>query len=38
MELTSIITKASAEHMQLNEGKEVVAIIKSTNIILGTGF
>ncbi|MFX1418153.1 MAG: molybdopterin-binding protein [Promethearchaeota archaeon] len=38
IEITSIITKASAERLKLKEGKEVVAIIKATNVMLGTGF
>jgi molybdopterin-binding protein len=38
MELASIITKASAERLKLKEGKEVVAIIKATNIMIGIDF
>ena len=38
MEIASIITKASAERLKLKEGKDVVAIIKATNVMLGTGF
>ncbi|MFX0071990.1 MAG: molybdopterin-binding protein [Candidatus Hermodarchaeota archaeon] len=38
IELTSIITRLSAERLQLKEGKEVAAIIKSTNVMLATGF
>ena len=38
MELASIITKASAERLKLSEGKAVVAIIKATNVMIGTGF
>jgi molybdopterin-binding protein len=38
MELASIITKVSAERLKLKEGKDVVAIIKATNIMIGTGF
>lgn len=37
-ELVSVITRVSAEKMQLKEGKEVAAIIKATNIMLATGF
>jgi len=35
-EITSIITKTSAENLGLREGREVYAIIKATNVILGT--
>lgn len=38
IELVSIITRASAERLQLKEGKDVAAIIKATNIMLATGF
>ncbi|MFX1303642.1 MAG: molybdopterin-binding protein [Promethearchaeota archaeon] len=38
IEIASIITKLSAERLKLKEGKDVVAIIKSTNVMLGTGF
>lgn len=34
--IVSVITKASADRMQLAEGKEVFAIIKASNVILGT--
>ena len=34
-EIVSIITKTSAENLGLKEGKEVYAIIKATNVILG---
>ncbi|MEW6379225.1 MAG: TOBE domain-containing protein [bacterium] len=32
--LVSIITKASAENLDLREGKEVYAIIKSTSVMV----
>lgn len=32
--LVSIITKASAENLELREGKEVYAIIKSTSVMV----
>ena len=35
LEITSIITKTSAENLSLREGKDVYAIIKATNVILG---
>jgi len=35
LELVSIITKTSVENLRLKEGKEVYAIIKATNVILG---
>jgi len=35
VEIVSIVTKASAENLGLKEGKEVYAIIKATNVILG---
>jgi len=34
-EITSIITKASAENLGLKEGKDVYAIIKASNVLLG---
>ena len=34
-EIVSIITKTSAENLGLKEGKDVYAIIKATNVILG---
>lgn len=36
LEIVSVITKTSAESLGLKEGKEVYAIIKATNVILGT--
>jgi len=35
IEITSVITKASAENLCLAEGKEVYAIIKASNVMLG---
>jgi molybdopterin-binding protein len=35
-EIVSIVTKASAENLDLQEGKDVYAIIKATNVIIGT--
>ena len=35
-EIVSIITKSSAENLDLKEGKEVYAIIKASNVILAT--
>lgn len=35
-EMTSIITKASAESLNLKEGKEVYAIVKASNVMIGT--
>ena len=35
VEVTSLITKDSAEAMGLSVGKEVVAIIKASNVIVG---
>lgn len=35
-EVVSIITKASAEELGLETGKEVYAIVKATNVIIGT--
>jgi len=35
LELVSIITKTSVENLGLKEGKDVYAIIKATNVILG---
>ena len=36
LEIVSIITKSSAANLDLKPGKEVYAIIKATNVILGT--
>lgn len=35
-ELVSVITKSSADHLGLRSGKKVTAIIKASNVILGT--
>ena len=35
IEIVSVITKAAAQNLDLKEGKEVYAIIKATNVILG---
>jgi molybdopterin-binding protein len=35
-EIVSIITKTSAQNLGLKEGKDVYAIIKASNVILGT--
>jgi molybdopterin-binding protein len=35
LEITSVITKTSVENLSLKEGKDVYAIIKATNVILG---
>jgi molybdopterin-binding protein len=36
MEITSIITKNSAENMDLKEGSGVYAVIKSTSVMLAS--
>jgi len=36
LEIVSIITKSSAGNLDIKAGKEVYAIIKATNVILGT--
>jgi len=36
IEIVSIITKTAAQNLQLKEGKEVYAIVKATNVIIGT--
>jgi molybdopterin-binding protein len=35
-EITSIITKTSAENLKLKEGSDVYAIIKSSSVMIGT--
>ncbi|MBD2139085.1 TOBE domain-containing protein [Anabaena sp. FACHB-1237] len=35
VEVTSIITKSSAENLNLSEGKEVYAIVKATDVMIG---
>ena len=37
-EITSIITKSSAERLGLAKGKEVSAIIKASNVMIATDF
>ncbi len=34
VEITSIITKASAEALQLSEGKQAYAVIKATDVMV----
>lgn len=34
--IVSVITKTSAESLDLKEGKEVYAVIKATNVMIGT--
>jgi len=34
VEITSMITRASAEHLGLAEGKEAYAVIKSSNVMV----
>jgi molybdopterin-binding protein len=34
VELTSVITKTSAENLSLGVGKEVYAVIKATNVMI----
>ena len=34
-ELTSVITRASAERMGLAEGSEVIVVVKATDVLLG---
>jgi len=38
IEIVSIITKSSAEKLGLKAGKEVSAIIKASNVMIGIGF
>ena len=35
VEVVSIITKASAEHLGLAESKEVYAVVKASNVMIG---
>jgi molybdopterin-binding protein len=35
LEIVSVVTKASTENLGLEEGKDVYAIIKASNVILG---
>jgi len=34
-EIVSVITKTSAENLKLTKGKDVYAIVKASNVILG---
>lgn len=34
--IVSVITKASAERLDLHEGREVYAVIKATNVMIAT--
>lgn len=34
-QIVSVITRTSAEHLQLKEGDQVTVIIKSTEVMLG---
>jgi molybdopterin-binding protein len=36
LEITSIITKKSCENLDLEAGKEVYAVIKASNVMIGT--
>ena len=35
VEIVSIITKSSAERLELKPGKEVYAIVKASNVMIG---
>lgn len=35
IEIISVITKTSVDNLSLKEGKDVYAIVKATNVILG---
>jgi molybdopterin-binding protein len=35
LEIVSVVTKTSTENLDIKEGKDVYAIIKATNVILG---
>ena len=35
VEITSIITKTSAENLDIKIGKEVYAVVKASNVIVG---
>ncbi len=37
MEIVSVITRASAEHLALQVGDEVIAVIKSTEVLIEKG-
>lgn len=36
VEITSIVTKTSAENLKLKEGSDVYAIVKASNVMIGT--
>jgi molybdopterin-binding protein len=36
VEVTSIITKVSAENLKITEGSQVYAVIKATDVIIAT--
>jgi molybdopterin-binding protein len=36
LEIVSVVTKTSIDNLGLKEGKDVYAIVKATNVILGT--
>ncbi|MEH1799313.1 MAG: molybdopterin-binding protein [Nostoc sp.] len=36
VEITAIITKESVEHLQLQEGKQAIAVIKASDVIIAT--
>ena len=38
IEIVSIITKSSAERLRLQEGEEVSAVIKASNVMIATNF
>ena len=37
LKMTSIITKKSAENLELEVGKEAFVIVKASNVMIGTG-
>jgi len=38
LEVVAIITKESAERLNLSEGKEVYAVIKASDVMIAVGF
>jgi molybdopterin-binding protein len=38
LEIVAVVTKAAAENLNLNEGKEVYAVINATDVILATDY
>ncbi|QLE45261.1 transporter (plasmid) [Nostoc sp. C052] len=36
VEVTAIITKESVDHLQLQEGKQAIAVIKASDVIIAT--